>query len=243
LPNDFRRHKFNLEFHLSSASICLRCLFARTDHRISAQGNRCQWLSSAQTKWHHHTNSIRSRRVDAMAWQGLPRLHCCAGSSLRCSGRAMRWAASSVQQSALHHHADVTAASGQLHVPQCRAGTPLAAVPLQQRRRPLRTMCSSAGTAAGSNGSSEAEGRFVITTPLYYVNAGAFVVFALSWRLHLQLLAHGRKDRRPVAIIQCQIVHHSGCSSASGWSLLHDGCRRDGAVPGAHFLNPADASA
>lgn len=114
-----------------------------------------------------------------MAWQGLPRLHCCAGSSLRCSGRAVRWAASSVQQSALHHHADVTAASGQLHVPQCRAGTPLAAVPLQQRRRPLRTVCSSGGAAAGSNGSSEAEGRFVITTPLYYVNAGAFAVFAL----------------------------------------------------------------
>lgn len=115
-----------------------------------------------------------------LAWQTLPRLQCCAGASLRCSGRAVRWAMSSAKQR--RGHIDRAMHSENQPAQPCsRADAqPLSRLqPLHRRRRAHRAAFTTAAAADAGNGSSEKSDHFVITTPLYYVNAGRAYMTAI----------------------------------------------------------------
>ena len=102
------------------------------------------------------------------AFSRLPTLHCCTGLTHRCSGRAVQWAVAASQPRDLSSSARQQAApltNERCHVlPASQFGI--------QRRRHCRAACVSVASASGNGSGSNASDRYIITTPLYYVNAG-----------------------------------------------------------------------
>jgi hypothetical protein len=168
-----------------------------------------------------------------MALHRLPRLQCVASATLRCSSCAVRWAVGSTRHCTQHTERSPHLQLQHAHpVSQINvAGAPPLSRPHPQhrRRRLPRAASSSTVAADAANGSGEHSGRFVVTTPLYYVNAGQSELVA-SHAARVALLGITYTIHRHRAV-------HSGpdCNSSSappGRCLLHDGCGCHSTLPG-----------
>ena len=127
----------------------------------------CQRPSGVECK--AHTAARLASDPMSVAFGSVPRLRVCTLLTQRCRGRAVQWAVNAGQRRSCRSNAIPSA---------CGSATITATLPPMRQRQRQRASHVRCATSSGGNGSGgEDSSQYIITTPLYYVNAGAALAY------------------------------------------------------------------